>query len=175
MSATAVQEAFSYVLDKAEEIYGVAMHDVYLHLDLVGHHAGRAFRRQGMYGIRLNIDLLGRSPDHLINDTLPHEVAHIVCFKTGLGNLHCVKWVEFCKSLGGTGIHQHNEPTVYSKGPTYEYTTTKGLVVRINHALHTKVQSGNTYRYDTAGDINKACAVVIVGFNGITLANPVSV
>ncbi len=175
MAISTVREAFSYVLDKAEQIYGVAMHDVQLHFDLTGHHAGRAFRTQGHYGIRLNIDFLSRprSLAHIINDTIPHEVAHIVCFKRDLGYNHCINWVEFCKSLGGSGKHQHDEPTVYSKGPTYEYTTSKGLAVRVNQSLHQRVQHGDTYRYSTAGDIDNTCAVALVGFNGITLTNPI--
>jgi predicted SprT family Zn-dependent metalloprotease len=163
---------------KAKELYPHLNFDaVGIRFDLVGRCAGMAHRRGTHYFMRFNRDMLNREAfDHILNDTVPHEVAHIVCFMDPrLGRNHDYGWANVCRKLGGTGARTHKEEVVYGKGLTYEYTTTTGQKVRISQQLHSRMhQRGATYTYRGGkGAINKNCAHQVVGANGRTLNEPV--
>ncbi len=126
--------------------------------------------------MKFNYDMLSREAfDHLINDTVPHEIAHIVCFmKPALGKNHDYGWTRVCVALGGTGDRTHKEDVVYGKGVTYEYISSTGHKHRVSQAMHNKMQNGETYRYRKGGGtITKNSAHSIVGVRGQTLAAPV--
>ena len=166
------------VFAKAKELYPHLNFDaVGIRFDLVGRCAGMAHRRGGHYFMRFNRDMLNREAfDHILNDTVPHEIAHIVCFMDPrLGRNHDYGWANVCRRLGGTGGRTHNEEVVYGKGLTYEYTTTTGHKVRISQQLHSRMhQRGATYTYRGGkGAINKNCAHCVVGAQGRTLKEPV--
>lgn len=55
----------------------------------------------GSYTIVINPDYL--NDPIVVADTLPHEVAHIVCYMTGKGDGHDEVWQRVCKALGGDG------------------------------------------------------------------------
>jgi hypothetical protein len=127
--------------------------------------------------MRFNRDMLTRDAfDHVLNDTVPHEVAHIVCFMNSqLGSNHNTGWANVCRALGGGGKRFHQEEVVYGKGRTYEYITTTGEKVRLSEQKHKAVQRGATltYRKRSMGSVNLNCAHAIVGYQGRTLAAPV--
>jgi SprT protein len=166
------------VFTKAKELYPHLNFDaVGIRFDLRGRCAGMAHRRGGHYFMRFNADMLTREAfDHVLQDTVPHEIAHIVCFMDPrLGRNHDYGWASVCRRLGGTGARTHNEEVVYGKGLTYEYTTTRGHQVRVSQQIHSRIQQrGATYTYKGAkGKIDKNCAHQVVGANGRTLAAPV--
>lgn len=166
------------VFAKAKEFWPHLNFDhVGIRFDLTGRCAGMAHRRGGTYFMRFNRDMLTREAfDHVLNDTVPHEIAHIVCFMDPhLGSNHNHGWMNVCRRLGGTGARCHREEVVYGKGITYEYTTTKGHQVRVSQSIHTKMHTRNsTYTYKgNKGAINKNCAHQVVGVQGRTLAEPV--
>ena len=163
---------------KAKELYPHLNFDaVGIRFDLTGRCAGMAHRRGGHYFMRFNRDMLTREAfDHILQDTVPHEVAHIVCFMDPrLGRNHDYGWASVCRRLGGTGARTHNEEVVYGKGLTYEYTTTTGHQVRISQQIHSRIQQrGATYTYKgSKGKIHKDCAHCVVGAQGRTLKEPV--
>ena len=162
--------------DKAKELYGLDLSRVHVRFDLKGRAAGVAMHRGGMYAIRYNRDMLTRDAfDHLLNATVPHEVAHIVCFMNrSLGADHNSGWERVCKALGGTGATRHKEEVVYGKGHTYEYTTDRGNKVRVGDKYHKDIQQGRPLRYRNGiGTVTRECAYSIVGVQGRTLATPV--
>lgn len=171
-----VMEKTKACFDKAKELYGLDLSRVHVRFDLKGRAAGQASRRSGMFAIRYNHDMLTREAfDHLLNATVPHEVAHIVCFMDrSLGADHNSGWERVCKALGGTGATRHKEEVVYGKGHTYEYTTDRGNKVRVGDKYHKDIQAGRPLRYRNGiGTVTRECAYSIVGVQGRTLATPV--
>lgn len=167
------------IFAKVSEIYQLDMGGVDIRFDLKGRAAGMACRRNGKhYYMRFNADMLKRDAfDHVITDTVPHEIAHIVCFMNPkLGSNHDAGWVNVCRILGGTGTRCHKEEVVYGKGATYEYTTTHGHQVRVSQTMHKRILNGTHYTYkNNKGKIDKTCAHTIVGVAGRTLASAVPV
>jgi predicted SprT family Zn-dependent metalloprotease len=170
------------IIDKCKEVYetatllyGVDMSRVTIHFDLKGHNAGMACRRGAQYYMRFNRDMLTRDAfDHVLNNTVPHEIAHIVCFmKPQYGRNHDSGWERVCRALGGTGARAHTEEVVYGKGTTYEYVTSTGKTVRVGDRHHKVIQAGRSLTWKRGlGTVTNACQYSIVGVQGRTLANP---
>jgi predicted SprT family Zn-dependent metalloprotease len=169
------------VIEKAKALYGMDLSKVRISFDLVGKSAGRAggtmFRGTGdKYWVKFNRDMLGREAfDHVLNNTVPHEFAHVVCFMNpDLGKGHDYGWEKVCRALGGTGAQFHKEEVVYGKGLTYEYTTSTGHKVRLSQQRHNKVMRGAVLTYrNGVGRVDKNSPHSIVGQSGHTLVKPV--
>lgn len=56
-----------------------------------------------MHQIVYSIDWINRCKWTVINNTIPHEIAHFVCQIKGFGQNHNSGWKKICKSLGGSG------------------------------------------------------------------------
>lgn len=172
------------VVAKAKELYGVDLSVVRIGFNLKGRVAGWAAAkgiRGGhiSYSVRFNQDMITRgcedALDDMINDTVPHELAHIVCFmRPELGRNHDAGWARVCKALGGGGGRTHSLDVVFGKGTTYEYTTDRGNKVRVNERRHTYIQAGGTLTYKKGlGKVMKGCAYSIVGVQGRSLQTPI--
>lgn len=186
-----MQNAQQQVIDKfkevcalAQKLYGVDMSKVRLGFNLKGRVAGWAIAknvpgRGRDYLVRFNHDMIVRGCEEtlndMLNDTVPHELAHIVCFmRPELGKNHDAGWARVCRALGGGGGRTHSMDVVYGKGTTYEYTTDCGNRVRLNERRHAYVQSGGTLTYRKGlGRVTKGCAYSIVGVQGRSLQNPI--
>jgi len=174
--AQQILERCQQVIAKAKELYGLDMSKVQIRFDLRGRAAGQAQMRGTHFAVRFNRDMLTREAfDHVLNNTVPHEFAHIACFMNpNLGRNHNSGWEKICRALGGSGATRHQEDVVMGKGTTYEYITTNGNTVRIGDRHHRKVQAGTTLTFRKGkGAINQFCTYSIVGVNGRTLANPI--
>ncbi len=159
----------------AEEKFGVDMKGVDIRFDLKGRAAGQACRRANRYFMRFNHDMLRREAfEHILNNTVPHEIAHIVCFKNPkLGRNHDAGWARVCRALGGTAERTHSEDVVYGKGYTYEYVTDTGHRVRVGDSHHKKIQQGMAYSWRNGqGRVDRFCEYWIVGHQGRTLSTP---
>jgi SprT protein len=167
-----VHEATLLCLKRAEALYGVDLSDVVIRFDLKGVVAGMAgYRRQfglNHYYLRFNTTMIaGEGFDHIINDTVPHEIAHMVCFKNPrLGSNHNSGWRNICLKLGGNGQTYHDEAVVYAKGKTYEYTCTNGTPQRFSEQRHRRIQRGGVLNLKRGGTINNTCAYTVVGISG---------
>ena len=178
-----VLEKCAAVSAKAKELYGVDLSKVSIRFDLKGRVAGYACMRGYLcartYFMRFNYDMLMRGDAevlrNMIEDTVPHEIAHIVCFMNpALGKNHDAGWASVARALGSTGSRTHDMEVVYGKGYTYEYTTCRGATVRIGDRHHAAVQRGQTLRFKkNKGTISKSSAYSVVGYQGRTLASPV--
>lgn len=165
------------IFAKAQELYGVDLSRVGVRFDLRGRAAGQACRRGNEYYIRFNRDMLTREAfDHVYNDTVPHEIAHIVCLMNPkLGRMHDAGWARVCKQLGGSGERYHEEDVVYGKGKTYEYITDRGNKVRMGDKHHAYVQAGRTLTYKKGlGKVTRECEYSLVGIQGRTLQTAVT-
>jgi SprT protein len=136
----------------ANSLYGNTLPKIKISFDLKGRVAGQAGWRtiDGVktYYLRFNQTMMMNDGyDHLLNDTVPHEVAHYVCFILYKGcSPHGREWQRVCKQLGGNGERCHNEEIVFAKGKTYEYTASCGTKVRISQTLHKRLQEGQSRR-----------------------------
>lgn len=157
--------------------FGVSLADVGVRFDLKGRCAGMACRRGTTYFVRFNADMLTREAfNHVINNTVPHEAAHIVCFKNpSLGKNHDHGWNRVCRGLGGSGAGTHTQDVVFGKGYTYEYTTTNGHKVRIGDKHHAAVRAGRPLTFRNGkGIVNATCTYSVVGHRGQSFATPVA-
>lgn len=151
------------IIALAESKFGQALPHIDIRFDMRGRCAGQAISRpsrgnEGYYAVRFNVDMmLNDSWDHLYNNTIPHEIAHIVCFYLKLDRGHGRNWKRVCIQLGGNGERCHNEEINYSKGRTWYYVTKSGEVVALSDTRHRRVQSQG-YRYQfKLGTVDRTC------------------
>lgn len=169
------------VVEKIKALYGMDLSGVRISFDLRGRSAGKAGGRGyglpgSAYFVKFNRDMLTREAfEHVINNTVPHEYAHVVCFMDpSKGKNHDHGWERVCRSLGGSGARAHKEEVVYGKGLTYEYTTDRGHKVRLSEKRHRYIQQGGRLSYKRGmGVVSQLCAHSVVGVRGQTLANPI--
>lgn len=133
---------------KANQQYNITLPQIQVRYDLRGRVAGWAGRKGNVYFMRFNTDMLvNQSWDHMINDTVPHELAHVVCFFRETDRGHGANWRSTCIALGGSGERCHKEAVIYAKGNTYAYTTSTGHVVNVSEKIHRKILCGGVYTY----------------------------
>lgn len=137
-----------------------------IRFDLRGRAAGVASARGWNYSMRFNKDMMMNAGwDHLINDTVPHELAHIICFANGTDRGHGYNWKRTCQALGGSGERCHTEAVTYAKGRTFVYTTSTGHTVNLSEVKHRRIQQGVGYTFKdrTKGRLDKTCAYSLLG------------
>jgi SprT protein len=137
---------------------------VEIKFNLKGHQAGQARRDWGEYSVRFNNEYAVYDLQHILSDTVPHEIAHLACFMDErLGKNHNSGWKKLCVDLGGTAQTTHPIPKVFCKGRTFQYVTTTGKEVRVSEHMHNKIQAGAAYRYSKAeGDVHRGCLYTVV-------------
>lgn len=141
---TRVQECIKI----AEPKFGIKMPSVQVRFDLTGRAAGMAGRRNGVFYLRFNVNhirLGGKTYEHLLNETVPHEVAHTVCQAfPQYGQNHDAGWRKVCIALGGNGSTRYSEtdaPEAVAALRPYVYITTTGHEVRVTKVIHSKIQN----------------------------------
>jgi len=144
---------------RAESIFGIEMPPITILFDLRGRCAGQAIQRGNQFSMRFNRDMMmNEGWDHIIKETVPHELAHIICYvNPSLGRNHDAGWNRVCRLLGGSGERTHQEQVVYAKGKTYIYTTSTGHTVSLSSIRHRKVQNGSSYNCRERGRIDRTC------------------
>jgi SprT protein len=161
-----IQERIRKVMSDAEARYGVDLSGVQVRFDLRGRAAGMAgykgllFSKHRDYFLRFNRDMIHNDGfKHVLEDTVPHEIAHIVCYmRPELGSKHDSGWKRVCRSLGGNGERCHTEQVVYAKGNTYQYKTTHGRLVSVSETIHRNIQMGAIYGVKRGGGkLNQQC------------------
>lgn len=173
-----IRARWNQAVQRARELYGMDLSRVEVLFDLKGRSSGQACMRGNRFWVRFNTDMLTREAfDHVHDNTVPHEAAHIVCFMNPqLGRGHNEGWQRVCTALGGSGARRHTEQVIFGKGGTYEYTTTTGRRVRLSEQHHRKVQAGGSriWRND-GGVVNRDSECWLVGQSGRTLEQPVKI
>jgi predicted SprT family Zn-dependent metalloprotease len=169
-----ITEATQKCLNKAQELYGVDLSGVRILFNLNGRAMGQArykinriTREASDLQLRFNLRMCAEDMNDAIMDTVPHEVAHIVCaVNPRLGANHNPGWRNVCLQLGGTGKTYHDQEVIYAKGKTYAYTASCGKLVNLSEQRHKKVQRGATLRLKSGGTISKASVYRVVGAGG---------
>lgn len=151
------------VLKKAGQLFPkLDLRGISFKFDLRGHQAGQTRRDWGEYCVRFNREYAEHDVNHILVDTVPHEIAHIVRFMQNDGT-HGREWKKVCVDLGGTALTTHTIPKVFCKGRTYEYVTTTGYAVRVSEHMHNRIQGGASYRYSKVeGDVHKDCDYKVI-------------
>ena len=176
LQQTQVRAKCNEVFAKAKALWPDMQFDkVGVRFDLKGRAAGMACRRMNAYYMRFNAEMMTRDAfDHVLNNTVPHEIAHIVCMMNPrLGRNHDAGWARVCRLLGGNGQRCHSEEVVYGKGNTYEYITDRGHRVRVSSAIHSKIQRGVVYTWRQGkGKVDAGATYNLVGVAGRSIAAP---
>lgn len=119
--------------------------DIDIRFDVSGRTAGVAGRKFGRYYLRFNLQAVVDHNDILTNNTIPHEVAHLVCFANKLyGTNHNDGWKSVCRRLGGDGERCIDLPLERSKTSVvrrFEYVV-QGHIVSVGPKHHKKLQDG---------------------------------
>lgn len=160
-----VQTKITQLINQYQTKTGQILPKIQVRFDLRGRSAGVAGQRGGQYYMRFNKDMmLNQGWDHLITDTVPHELAHIICFANGSDRGHGVFWKRTCIELGGNGERCHKEEVTYANGNTYVYTTSTGRTINLSVTKHRRIQQGQSYTgRNGLGRIDKSCSFSLLG------------
>lgn len=163
-----VRTKVAEVVAKATSTYGVDLSNLQTTMNIKGATAGRAHCRicNGVkqYKMQFNCDMiLNGSFDKIVNDTVPHEVAHLVCFANPmLGRQHDRGWQRVCLALGGDGKRCHNEEIEYAHG-SFDYLSDRGHVITVSKIRHQKIQAGMGYTFRGKGRILRTSPFCVKG------------
>lgn len=135
-------------IDKARCIFGVDLdpHAVVIRLDVRGRTAGWACpKRGGVYTLRFNPEAIIKYNKDMTEDTIPHEVAHLVCFANkALGSNHDDGWKRVCRMLGGDDSRTHDMTLTPAKEiKRYRYVLPSGEELQVGPKHHKRIQAGD--------------------------------
>jgi len=145
----------------AEEKLGISLPEISVDFDLYDSETmGQAVNTT----ITLNLDhKCHQDANQLLNDTIPHEVAHVVCnVYPQFGCDHDEGWKNVCKLFGIMGnatIVEINDRGVHgSRKRGYVYTNTLGKQVAVSRKMHMRIQD----------QVNRSTSFVCLGGGEIT-------
>lgn len=170
------------VFEKAKSLYGADLKGkTRITFDLKGRAAGQVqCKRVGVhkvYTLRFNLEIASSEEGkrELLDNTVQHEIAHLVCWECPElgGSKHNAVWSRVCERLGGNGERTHTLPVILARGYTYEYTTVTGNILRIGQKHHEAVQAGRIICSKVKGAIKPKSVPRIVGYCGKAFKNPV--
>lgn len=149
------------ILEKAIDLYDVPdLSGTIVKFDIrsyrfVGQASGRRRHGETIYTLRLNPKAVAENFDDMLNDTIPHEIAHLVNYANpSTGRRHNNGWKRVCLALGGNGQRLCRKNANYDLGqPTkderkiahdarrpYVYTDSNGIERRLTVQRHRKLQ-----------------------------------
>lgn len=152
------------LIELLEEDYFIVLPTINILFNIKGTVAGQAARRAGEYIIRFNGAMIeGNGFEHIFNDTVPHELSHIVCYANPhIGKNHNRGWKKLCIALGGTGKCTHDEEILFARGKTYLYYSSTNREIRISSMTHNKIQNGKKYNCRGGGVLNSDCKYLVL-------------
>lgn len=108
-----------------------------------GRTAGKA---HGDMRVGYNAHVFAQDMERFLNDTVPHEIAHIVCMYTRTDMGHGATWKRVCAMLGGNAKRCYAGNEIQHKmvrtRHRYEYRATCGTVEMVSDIAHKKIQNG---------------------------------
>lgn len=123
---------------------------------------GTASMRQGRCILTFSLEAIEKYAVDMVNDTIPHEVAHLVCFKRpDLGKNHDAGWKRVCRSLGGDDSRTHNlEVTPAKQKVTTRYVyIVDGVEREFGHKHHNLIQRVGAVGF-TFSDLRRSESIV---------------
>lgn len=148
-----IDEALTKCIDIANRKFNVNLDNVEVTFRKRGLSGAMAWRNGIRYGIEFNTQLLetGDSIDQIINEVIPHEVAHLVCFlNPSYGENHNRGWKNVCIILGGSGSRtakMNLNRTRKTRSYIYEVS---GKSIQVGSIRHGRIQRG-TKSYQVVG------------------------
>lgn len=131
-------------IERAEELYGPLPH-IAVRLDLKGKSAGEAGRdARGQYFMRFNREAITKHWEDMVNNTIPHELAHVITIVKYGTCRHDADWRHVTRSLGGSADRCHRYELTPAKTKTrfrFKYVTPKGIELLIGSKHHNMIQS----------------------------------
>lgn len=134
-------------VDKAVEIFNLPeIRNVEISYDLKGQTAGYAIRRNNSFYLKFNKSALEIDFKDMSENTIPHEVAHIVCMANPkLGNGHNRGWKNVCVRLGGVPSRTHSMDLPRARRvKRFVYILDDKTEIEITSGQHKKVQAGRS-------------------------------
>lgn len=99
------------------------------------------------YFVKYSQEMCENDPDHIIKDTVPHEVAHVIAMWLKINKKrygddgHGQGWKAICKALGGDPEQQtHTYKPIIGKQPRFEWETDAGTTVYLTQAENDKIE-----------------------------------
>lgn len=137
-------------LKLASEKYNVNLNanTVIITTDVTGRAGGWAhpMRSDGKYKLRFNREAIDLYHEDMVENTIPHEVAHLVCYaRPELGRKHDFGWKAVCRGLGGDDSRTHNMSLTAAKivpSRRQKYTTDSGRICEVGPKHHQMLQAG---------------------------------
>lgn len=109
------------------------------------------------YKLRFNSYMINTSYEKMKTETIPHEVAHFVCYVLypGRNIAHGSIWQDICIKLGGTGDRYHSMDTPIKK--KYFVYNVNGVKTLLKESDHKKAQKSftNVYIHDSMQRVHK--------------------
>ena len=142
-------------LFKAQRLYGLSdewREGIQIKFQNKGRTAGTASVKRGQMILSFNEQMLcAEHRDRLLNDTIPHEIAHLVCFSLPqLGKNHDRGWKRVCIQLGGNGERCHDLPLARARKTRKRQRAlyvVGGKELPVGLTQHKRIQSGTrSYR-----------------------------
>lgn len=124
----------------------------------MGTNAGKAY---GDLSIEINLAMARQNLEFICNNTIPHEIAHILCFyfRWDLGHGH--KWKVVAMSLGCSGDSRFSfektgiQPVMMRQRSKYLHKATCGTELWLSDVMHGKVMQGQVrVLHSTGGKLN---------------------
>ena len=157
-----ILEKFNELVADANAMFNIQLPHIEVKFNLRGRSAGQAIAKRKFgsftteYSVRFNRDMIeGSGFEHILEETVAHELAHIVCYVTGKDNGHGKVWKAVCIALGGSGARCHREEVTPARiTEQFLYNTTCGKVVKVGKIRHNRIQNdGKVYRLNNGGSI----------------------
>lgn len=101
--------------------------------------------------MRINMEAYAINPDEMMQETIPHEIAHLVCFILTIDKGHGERWKEVCRALGGSGkIHHEMRLTSVRKQKKFLYVNDQGREIHFAQGRHSNLRLGKQKWYGTS-------------------------
>lgn len=151
---TQVIQRVKEVCRTAQSLFNVDLSSIEIVIRNCGKAAGKASCRR--YGSRvsdlkliLNSQLVNEcDASKLMEEVIPHEVAHLVCFiRPELGDNHNRGWSRVCIQLGGSGERCHRYDLDKARRTRKAVYDINGFMLDVGLTVHRKIQAGASYSY----------------------------
>lgn len=146
-----IRDRVKEVVELAADKYGFSIPASAINISFTnrGGAAGQAMRRFDQYSLKFSLESANVDPSDMLNDTIPHEIAHLVCFfDPSLGRNHDHGWKRVCIGLGGSGKRTHSQTLTKGRYRTqYLYRMPSGREFETGVVRHRKIQNGAVYTF----------------------------
>lgn len=136
-----IKQRLAFLINRANKLKGTNLPVPKLKTFIHSIAAGAAEKFNDKYTIYINKELYENGMSFILDEILPHEVAHIILFKKNQAN-HNKEWQNLCKALGGTGNALVRSPIqIFGRAIHYQYRICGKPTVWVNRQQHKALQA----------------------------------